>query len=253
MQRRICARASVATYVTRKFLQSRYPAPKARLVNHASNVEIRASQMAPCPRIYATAAREPLLVLVGSLEVGYKGVDTALHAMRLLVDRGWAPQLEIAGSGRYQGEYERLASKLGIADRVVFRGMLSREGVRSLLERGSLLVMPSRQEGLPRAMIEAMAAALPCVGSNVAGIPELLEPEDIVPPNDPKLLAAKLAEVLGDPARLCRMSGRNLEVAREYSKELLQARWDAWCGALRDVTAEWLKRDFPLSGVLADA
>jgi glycosyltransferase involved in cell wall biosynthesis len=78
--------------------------------------------------------------------------------------------------------------------------------------------MPSRMEGLPRAMIEAMARALPCLGSTVGGIPELLSSEDLVAVGDAPGLAKKIHEVLADPARMSRMSARNLEKAREYAE-----------------------------------
>ena len=65
-----------------------------------------------------------------------------------------------------------------LRDRVRFRGQLTTPvDVRAELDRADLFVLPSRQEGLPRAMIEAMARALPCIGSSVGGIPELLQPK----------------------------------------------------------------------------
>src|SRR5205809_1714074 len=117
----------------------------------------------------------------------------------------------IVGSGGYQAQLEARAAALGIGTRVQFRGQLAAaEAVRAELDRADLFVLPSRQEGLPRAMIEAMARGLPCIGSTVGGIPELLAAEDMVPPNDASALARKIREVLADPSRLARMSVRNL-------------------------------------------
>jgi glycosyltransferase involved in cell wall biosynthesis len=89
-------------------------------------------------------------------------------------------------------------------------------------------------------MIEAMARALPCVGSTAGGIPELLPEADMVPPGDAAALAAKLNEVLKDPARLARMSARNLEAAREYHVDKIRAKRLAFYTHVRESTEAWL-------------
>jgi glycosyltransferase involved in cell wall biosynthesis len=130
------------------------------------------------------------------------------------------------------------AQGLGIEDRVVFRGHLQfGAAVRHGLDSADLFVLPSRQEGLPRAMLEAMARALPAIGSTAGGIPELLDPENLVPPNDPQALANKLAEVLRDPSRLQQMSAANLAKAREYEETLLEQRRNLFLEQVREETA----------------
>jgi glycosyltransferase involved in cell wall biosynthesis len=89
-------------------------------------------------------------------------------------------------------------------------------------------------------MVEAMARGLPCIGSTVGGIPELLPPEDLVPPNDVEALAQKIMEVVGDPERLARMSRRNWEKAKEYRNEVLQVRRVAFYKYVKEKTQEWL-------------
>jgi glycosyltransferase involved in cell wall biosynthesis len=102
-----------------------------------------------------------------------------------------------------------------------------------------MFVMPSRSEGLPRAMVEAMARGLPCIGSRVGGITELLPLEDTVPVGDPGALANAIQTVLRDPKRLERMSERNLATASEYRADVLRARRIAVYRYLRDRTAAW--------------
>jgi hypothetical protein len=89
-------------------------------------------------------------------------------------------------------------------------------------------------------MIEAMARALPCVGSMVGGIPELISAEDLVPPNDAHALARKIREVIADPARMARMSVCNLEKAREYGETLDQGR-HTFYSYVRTQTDAWLQ------------
>jgi glycosyltransferase involved in cell wall biosynthesis len=178
-------------------------------------------------------------VTVGSLQHLYKAPDVLLDAVRLCARSGLSLCVTIVGNGRYRQVLETRARRLGIADNVVFRGHLSFGAeVRRELDNADLFVLPSRQEGLPRALLEAMARALPAIGSTAGGIPELLEPEDLVPPNDPQALAGKLQEVLQDPSRRQRMSAANLKKAREYEETLLEQRRDLFLGQVCEETGK---------------
>ncbi|MGH2559900.1 MAG: glycosyltransferase, partial [Thermomicrobiales bacterium] len=150
--------------------------------------------------------------------------------------------LVLVGDGKHRGSLEVRAVRLGIKDRVHFLGQLSAgEVVRAELDRADLFVLPSRTEGLPRAMVEAMARALPCIGSTMGGIPELLQADEMVPPGDVAALAAKIREVVLDPERMARMSVRNLERAQDYRDATLRARRVAFYHRVRELTEGWLR------------
>src|SRR6202161_2282263 len=118
---------------------------------------------------------------------------------------------------------ETLARELSIERSVHFLGQLGFGlPVCDFLDSVDLFVMPSRAEGLPRALVEAMARGCPCIGSSVGGIPELLAPEDLVPRNDPEALAQKIMEVTSDPARMKEMSQRNLARTKQFDPEILR-------------------------------
>ena len=85
-------------------------------------------------------------------------------------------------------------------------------------------------------MIEAMARGLPCLGSTVGGIPELLPEEDLVPPNDARALADKILDTVRHPARMESMSARNLQKAGEYREEVLAARRRSFYREVWDIT-----------------
>ncbi len=86
------------------------------------------------------------------------------------------------GDGKHLSELKARADEHGLDGRVKFRVELSRNEVRYELDKADLLIMPSRQECLPLAMVEAMARGLPCIGFAVGGVPKLLHSDELVPP-----------------------------------------------------------------------
>ncbi|RJF73666.1 glycosyltransferase [Deinococcus cavernae] len=233
-----CRGASAASYVTQAALQRRYPT-RAGFTNHFSNVELPTHALVPQAKTdwadLGTPARPAQLILVGSLSQLYKGPDVLLRSVALMKAAGLHIRLTIIGDGRHRHELEDLAQQLDLAHDVDFVGQLPPgDAIRSRLDDADLFVLPSRTEGLPRAMIEAMARSLPCVGSAVGGIPELLPSEALVPPGEPAALADRLGSALRDPHWLQAMSSRNLEVARSFSDDVLSQRRSAFLQAIRD-------------------
>jgi glycosyltransferase involved in cell wall biosynthesis len=177
---------------------------------------------------------------VGSLEQVYKAPDVLIDAVADAVNLGVDLQLTLVGDGKLRTELEQRAVARGVTERVRFVGHVSSsECLRQELDSADLFVLPSRTEGLPRAMIEAMARGLPCIGSNVGGIPELIAASERVPAGDPDALAKKLIEVLADPTRLARLSVENLEKARRYHPDALKPRRQAFYQAVRTATVQW--------------
>lgn len=238
-----CAGATAAAYVTREALQRRYPPAQDAFTTNFSSINLRDSDFVSEPRESKPEQRAFSLVTVGTLAQLYKAPDILIEAVAQCVKDGLDLNLTFVGDGQYRAQIEAQTRSLGIADRVHFRGQLTdKMEVQKELDAADLYVMPSRQEGLPRAMIEAMARALPCIGSTVGGIPELLRSDEMVPPNDVTALAEKIREVLCDRQRMAALSKRNLEIAREYEEEVLRARRVEFYRYVREKTALWLKR-----------
>ncbi|WP_432984402.1 glycosyltransferase family 4 protein [Dactylosporangium sp. CA-233914] len=234
-----CRAASAVSYVTERALQSRYPAAPGAVTAAYSSIQLDEDAFADRPRKDTGAARVSLrLVTVGSLEQPYKGVDTLIEALPLLVDAGLEASLVHVGDGRCRADLERLVRERRLGGRVCFAGAVPPGApVRLFLDDADLFVLPSRTEGLPRALIEAMARGLPAVATNVGGVPELLGGARLVPPGDPVALACAISALAADPAAMAAASARNLARARNYSAETLARRRAGFYRALRVRTA----------------
>jgi glycosyltransferase involved in cell wall biosynthesis len=228
-QKQICAGAVAIHYLTQRALQQRYPPSPDAYVAAYSDALLE-SAFAPPNILAARTARiaarsddrarsaNPFRVgLIGSLAQLYKGPDVLLRAGEICLRRGINLELCFAGNGVQLEPMQSLARELGISDRALFLGHLPfGQAVADFVDSLDLLVMPSRAEGLPGAMLEAMARGCPCLGSRVGGIPELLAEEDLLPIGDPQALAHRMIQVARDPGLLHRMSARNLERAWKF-------------------------------------
>ena len=138
---------------------------------------------------------------VGTL-IARKGQAVLLEAVAKAIARGRLLRVDFVGDGPERRALEDAAARLGIADRVTFHGSLSQDRVRELLERADAFVLPSFAEGVPVSLMEAMAMEIPCIGTAIAGIPELIESgEDgiLVPASDASLLAEAIERLIDDP------------------------------------------------------
>jgi L-malate glycosyltransferase len=241
--RRQCRRAGTAAYVTENTLQLRYPCNG--FMAGVSDVEIPPEAIRDAPRTFCPAdrqRREFRLITVASLAQMYKAPDVLIRAVAKGVEAGLNLKLRIAGDGKHRTAMERLTADLGLGDRVDFLGQLPGGArVREELDASDLFLLPSRHEGLPRALVEAMARSLPCVASNIGGIPELLPAEDLVHPGDAGGLARKIVEVLRDPGRLNSMAARNLRRASDFREDLLSPRRNAFYREVRRITLRYIE------------
>jgi glycosyltransferase involved in cell wall biosynthesis len=138
------------------------------------------------------------LVFVGELRV-LKGVDVLIDAIALLTREGRAVTATIVGEGPDRAAFEARVAARQLGDAVRFVGAMP---ARAAFARGQLLVVPSRAESLPYIVLEAAAATVPMIASNVGGIPEIFGPDagGLVPPGDAAALAAAIGTALAEPA-----------------------------------------------------
>ena len=160
-------------------------------------------------------ADEPIALFVGRLE-RRKGLDVLLTAWADLARRPGPPRLLVAGPGEAEG-WMTQARALGLEGWVSFLG--GREDVADLYRAVDLFVFPSRAEGCPNAVLEAMASGLPVVATNVAGNRETVGEDSragwLVPAEDPMALAEVVRTIVASPDLRQKVGVTAREVAEE--------------------------------------
>jgi glycosyltransferase involved in cell wall biosynthesis len=165
------------------------------------------------------APEDGLLAFIGRL-AEKKGVDVLVEALAGVDDA----RLEVVGDGPDRAALESLADRLGVAERVRFRGKLPSDEVARVLARAQVVVIPSRvaadgdMEGTPVVLSEAMAAGVPVVASDLGGLGECIRDGVdglLVPPGDVDALAATLAKVLSGGVDLEAIGSAGAATARD--------------------------------------
>lgn len=239
--RKQCKNADAALYVTAHTLQNKYPVDKNKFFTGVSDIELDEQDLLEKPRSFNRDGDIFKLIFIGSLEYYAKAPDILIEAVALNIKKGFKLCLTIVGDGRIRENIEKSTRKLNIKEYVNFLGQLpAGESIKRQLDEHDIFILPSRTEGLPRALIEAMARALPCIGSDVGGIPELLEDEDMVKPGDAVALAQKIEEFLFSPTRMNAASKRNLEKSKEYLFPIIIERKKKFINKVKDNQTKWL-------------
>jgi glycosyltransferase involved in cell wall biosynthesis len=233
-QKLIARHAHTVMYVTSRTLQRKYPATGR--VFSGSDVSLDDAAFAVPPRVARSGPEAFTLVTVASLDQPYKGTEVLLDAFTTLRQSRHQIRLLIVGGGALLPAYRERARALGIAEDVEFLGQVDREGVRRALDRAQLFVLPSLTEGLPRALLEAMARRLPCVATQVGGIPELLPAHCLVPSKDAPALARMLGEFIADEWVREANAERNQQVARGFHERVQRRLWKEFLSTVREAS-----------------
>ena len=154
------------------------------------------------------SAGGPLRLLCVARLERYKGIDVLLRAAAAARAAGVDFELRLAGDGSERSSLVRLAQELGLTD-VTFLGALPPEAVAAALQSADLMVLPSRGEGLPVSVVEAMAGGRPVLATRAGGTSEVVQDGVtgvLVEPDRPDQLADALALLAADRAGLQRMA-----------------------------------------------
>lgn len=186
--------------------------------------------MQACPprNSYALAPERAFqLVSVGRLHAN-KGFQTLIRAVAGLVAAGRDVSLKIIGEGPERPALEQLIAELDLTQRVVLAGSQSAEAVMAELGRADAFALATREEALGVVFIEALAAGLPTVGTNVGGVGEIIRHEEtglLIPPDDPAALTAAVIRLIEDADLRERLGRRGRQwVAKRFDSRLGAAR-----------------------------
>jgi glycosyltransferase involved in cell wall biosynthesis len=227
-------RATTARYVTKAYLQSRYPGRTAERMFGFSDAYLPdAMFMRSATREYRPGGKLKI-INTGMMHNHSKGHLVLLRACAALRRKGVDLHLTLVGNGVLQAEFKREVARLNLTDHITFEGVVAAAKVRELLARSELFVLASFQEGLPRAMLEAMAVGTPVIATNVGGVREALPEESLVAAGDVDGLARRIAAFAQEKGLIETHAAAQRERALAYSFSLLQRQYQSYCKALVD-------------------
>lgn len=233
------AKANAVSYVTADFLQKRYPASQnAKTIGHSDVSLPEVHDEVLENRFHKIEALDGKIIFatMTNLDLQYKGIDVALKTLSEMSKLHSSFEYHIAGAGNVS-QYKAMAEKLGISDKVYFEGsLLGRDTVFTWLDGIDIYLQPSFQEGLPRALVEAMSRGCPAVGSSVGGIPELLDKNMVFSHKHVKGFNEILMALMNDKVLMLNTAKRNFEKAKTYESHVLDGKrkefWTEFCNSL---------------------
>ena len=221
--------ANNVIYVTRDFLQRRYP-------NRHNNIGISDVKIS---RIREKDLNNTIgkhkkdnsykIGLIGSLDIKLKGQDLAIRSLAEITKTFPNIELHLLGpcSGEKQKYWIKYAKKYGVGDRVFLDGTLpSGNSVSKWLDSLDFFVNVSLSEGLPRSLVEAMSRGLVCFGTKVGGVTELLDDDQLIKNRNPKTLSTKILDCIENSNLFMKYSKRDFERARQFETDFLQDQRD---------------------------
>jgi len=240
-QKKLCKHADGVLYVTKEYIQKRYPSG----ITDAGSNRFEAFQTPDIinqiffigPRSKEAFTKEVLnLVHVSGINNAAKGHYELLKTMEELKELGFNHKLTFVGGGTHLEKFKKMSIELGLGQHVDFAGNISNpKDVAEILRMADLFILPTMTEGLPRAIMEAMAAGLPCIATDVGGIPELLSARCLVKSKSVSSLRDKIVELSTDSDALEYESKYNFEkITNTYSLEVIRRKRTIFLELLKD-------------------
>ena len=189
-QRKLCKQANGVAYVTEKYIQKRYPSGIKTMDSERFETFYTSADLNPVyfsePRTKESFDKDILnFVHVSGINNNAKGHCELLNVMADLKKHGIKHRLTFIGGGTLLNKFKEMSAELKLNDQVEFIGHLSNPSeIAEKLKASDLFILPTMTEGLPRVILEAMASGLPCIATDVGGIPELISERALVNRNN---------------------------------------------------------------------
>lgn len=216
--------APFVMYVTSQFLQKRYPSFSRNIgISDVIINEVNPLFLDERKRRIADFEIGNLINIctIGGIDVSYKRQSDVLKAIYILKKEKFQFKYYLIGKGN-GNQLRRLVEKFNLKEEVIFIGEIPHNQIENILRKIDLYIQPSKMEGLPRALIEAMSLGCPCIGSDAGGIPELMSKEMIFAKGD----VIRLTQILKgiNKINLQLESERNYRVSKEFYVNRLDQR-----------------------------
>lgn len=236
--RKSCYKADGVSCVTEKYLQRHYfsKKPNAFVANYSSLALDKSFYLHP--KSYPEGRTVVIANVANQVQFnGRKGFNEIIEAISVLKNRGIVINAKFVGQSYHNGveKFKTLSSSLGVTDQIEYMGYLTRPELDAFLSDVDMFVMPTRAEGLPRVIIEAMAKGLPCITTPVSGNPELVSEHFLVEYSDVKTLADRIEELVQNKELYEATSKENFERSLQYEASLLEKRRDVFYNKLKSL------------------
>ncbi|WP_207942078.1 hypothetical protein DOK78_002993 [Enterococcus sp. DIV2402] len=224
--KKLVYKANGVSFVTKEHLQKIY-IPRANNLNDSKYFTTSYSSIDLQPEFFSYRSEFNIHSSIKLIEVGYmdslrKGQDILIETVSKLRQKKYDVELYLVGEGKQKEYFEKLAKEYSVENSVHFLGSISNKSqIRDLLIKSDIFVLPSKSEGLPRVLIEAMATGLPIVASNVDGIPELIQKELMVDDFSVEKYVQKITRLIDDTDYRKLISEENYKKAQIYEKSVL--------------------------------
>ena len=235
--KKICENADGVSCVTQFQLQKRYYSIKPNhFESHYSSLELH-KEFFSGPRHYPEKSVMTIAHVSNQIKLlGRKGEAALIEAIGRLRSQGIIVNLKFAGDDwdNSSKDIYDFASKQGVGEQVSCVGYLSREQLESFLQDADIFVLPTKAEGLPRVIIEAMAKGLPTITTPVSGNPELISRRFLVDYDDVMSLAERIKELVLDKYLYEEASLENYTNSLNYESTVFEKRRDAFYTQLKE-------------------
>ena len=231
INRRIISQAKQVIYVTQHYLQQMYPSSGNTI--GCSNVELQTYANSPKKWHFQDLASYSLKIgTISPVNIKFRGHKDVLKSLYYLKKLNMKFIYYLIGGGE-QSRLRSYIKKYNLQDNVVFVGEKLHTEVLEILDTLDLYIHPSKAEGLPRSLIEAMSRGLPCFAARTSGNPELLDDEFIFDKGDSKQLFKLLRSLNSET--LSKMSRLNLLKSKMYDYELLKYRREKFFNSILEI------------------
>ena len=208
---------------TASMKREKIPAGRIEVIENGVDIDaFKNADPLPLHQLYNIDDSNILILSVGRLET-IKGQQYLIRAMAEQSLKALPVHLILVGEGSQKNELIRMAEQLEVSDRINFLG--SRQDIPELMASCDLFVIPSESEGLPFVLLEAIAAGLPVISTEVGGIPAIIGENErgvLVPPCKPDALSAAIQKLLNNKGKAHQISINALQFLHaNYSQQAM--------------------------------